>query len=71
MKYLCKVTPKSKGQDPYSLRVDQEALARDLGIDRTVVTKMIGNLLDEKLLTIYRRDVSRNGNKFNTYLLNY
>lgn len=72
MKYLNKVTPKAKGQDPYSLRVNQDTLARDLGVTRERITQMIGNLLDEKLLTIYRRDVSRdNGYKFNTYLLNY
>ena len=71
MKYLCKVTPKAKGQDPYSLRIDQEALARDLGTTRERVTQMVGNLLDEKLLSIYYRGTSRGGNKFNTYLLNY
>ena len=72
MKYLCKITPKKRGQDPFSLQVNQDKLADDLGVDRSVVTKMIQNLIDEKLIQVYSRNKSKNNNfMYNTYLLNY
>ena len=72
MKYLCKITPKKRGEDPFSLQVNQDKLADDLGVDRSVVTKMIQNLIDEKLIQLYSRNKSKNNNfMYNTYLLNY
>ena len=72
MKYLNKVTPTKRGQSLNALQVNQEDLARDLGVDRVRITQMIQNLLDEKLLSIDYRAKSRNTNfMYNVYLLNY
>ena len=72
MKYLNKVTPTKRGQSLNAIQVNQEDLARDLGVDRVRITQMIQNLLDEKLLSIDYRAKSRNTNfMYNVYLLNY
>ena len=72
MKYLCKITPKKRGEDPFSLQVNQNKLADDLGVDKSRVSQMIQNLLDEKLIQVYSRNKSKNNNfMYNTYLLNY
>ena len=72
MKYLNKVTPTKRGQSLNALQVNQEDLARDLGVDRVRITQMIQNLLDEKLLSIDYRAKSRNTSfMYNVYLLNY
>lgn len=53
------------------LRVNQEDLAKDLGIDQPRVSRMISNLLAERVLLLYRRGKSSNNNfMYNTYLLN-
>ena len=55
-----------------NMKVNQEDLARDLGVDRVRITQMIQNLLDEKLLSIDYRAKSRNTSfMYNVYLLNY
>ena len=72
MKYLNKVTPTKRGQSLNAIQVNQEDLARDLGVDRVRITQMIQNLLDEKLLSIDYRAKSRNTSfMYNVYLLNY
>lgn len=54
------------------LRVNQDDLAKDLGVTQGRISQMIENLLDEKLLSIWYRGKSANtGYMYNTYLLNY
>ena len=72
MKYLNKVTPPKRGQSLNTIQVNQEDLARDLGVTQQRISEMIQNLLDEKLLSIDYRAKSRNTNfMYNVYLLNY
>lgn len=72
LKYLNHVKPKKRGDIPRAITVTQEQLARDLRVDRTVVTKMIQKLLDEKYISINYRAKSTNNNfMYNSYLLNY
>ena len=53
------------------LRVNQEDLAKDLGITQGRIAQMISNLLAERLLLIWYRGKSSNNNfMYNTYLLN-
>ena len=53
-------------------QINQVELAKELGITRGRVTQMINNLLNEKLLSIWHRQPSRNnGYPFNIYRLNY
>lgn len=71
IKYLNKMAPKKKGQDPYSIYINQEGLANVLGIDQSRISKMIKNLLNEKLMSIdYRSKSSNNNFMYNVYLLN-
>ena len=71
IKYLNKMAPKKRGQDPYSIYINQEGLANVLGIDQSRISKMIKNLLNEKLMSIdYRSKSSNNNFMYNVYLLN-
>ena len=71
IKYLNKMAPKKKGQDPYSIYINQEGLANVLGIEQSRVSQMIKNLLNEKLMSIdYRSKSSNNNFMYNVYLLN-
>lgn len=71
IKYLNKMAPKKKGQDPYSIYINQEGLANVLGIDQSRISKMIKNLINEKLMSIdYRSKSSNNNFMYNVYLLN-
>ena len=72
LKYLNHVKPKVSGDIPRAITVTQEQLARDLRVDRTVVTKMIQNLLEQKYISINYRAKSANNNfMYNSYVLNY
>lgn len=72
MKYLNKVTPPKRGEYANALTINQDELARDLGITRERVTQMIQNLLDRRAISINYRAKSRNsGFMYNSYLLNY
>ena len=58
--------------EPNTLQVNQDKLADDLGVDKSRVSQMIQNLIDEKLIQLYSRNKSKNNNfMYNTYLLNY
>ena len=71
VKYLNKMAPKKKGQDPYSIYINQEGLANVLGIEQSRVSQMIKNLINEKLMSIdYRSKSSNNNFMYNVYLLN-
>ena len=71
IKYLNKMAPKKKGQDPYSIYINQEGLANVLGIEQSRVSQMIKNLINEKLMSIdYRSKSSNNNFMYNVYLLN-
>lgn len=71
IKYLNKMAPKKRGQDPYSIYINQEALGNVLGIDQSRISQMIKNLLNEKLMSIdYRSKSSNNNFMYNVYLLN-
>ena len=71
IKYLNKMAPKKKGQDPYSIYINQEGLANVLGIEQSRISQMIKNLLNEKLMSIdYRSKSSNNNFMYNVYLLN-
>ena len=71
IKYLNKMAPKKRGQDPYSIYINQEGLANVLGIDQSRISKMIKNLINEKLMSIdYRSKSSNNNFMYNVYLLN-
>ena len=72
MKYLNHIKPKKRGDIPRAITVTQEQLAHDLGVDRTVITKMIQKLLNEKYISINYIAKSANNNfMYNSYLLNY
>ena len=72
MKYLANTQPLKKGQPTGILSVTQEELAKEIGLPRDKVNKMIRNLKDEKMVLIYDKKKSKNNNfMYNTYLLNY
>lgn len=53
-------------------QVNQVELANDLGITQGRISVMINNLIDEKLLSIwYRQQSKNNGFEYNIYRLNY
>ena len=53
-------------------RINQEDLARELGVTQQRISKMINKLIDEKLLSLWYRDKKENSPFFyNTYRLNY
>lgn len=54
------------------LQVNQIKLAEDLGVTQGRISQMIDNLLQEKLLSIwYRQKSKNNGFEYNIYRLNY
>ena len=72
MKYLANTQPLKKGDPVGILRINQEDLAKEVGLPRDKVNKMIRNLKDEKMVLIYDKKKSKNNNfMYNTYLLNY
>ena len=72
LKYLNHIKPKVRGDIPRAITVTQEQLARDLRVDRTVVTKMIQKLLEQKYISInYRAKSANNSFMYNSYVLNY
>lgn len=53
-------------------QINQKDLAKDLGLTQGRISQMIENLLDEKLLSIWYRQTSKNNNfEYNIYRLNY
>ncbi|ELU5588805.1 MarR family transcriptional regulator [Clostridium perfringens] len=53
-------------------QINQSELAKDLGITQGRISVMINNLLDEKLLSVwYRQQSKNNGFEYNIYRLNY
>lgn len=53
-------------------QINQSDLAKDLGITQQRISVMVNNLLDEKLLSIwYRQQSKNNGFEYNIYRLNY
>ncbi|HFD2046144.1 MAG: hypothetical protein KZY57_05590 [Paeniclostridium sp.] len=53
-------------------QINQTELANDLGITQGRISVMINNLIDEKLLSIwYRQQSKNNGFEYNIYRLNY
>ena len=62
-------TTKYKGN---LFQVNQVILAEELGVTQGRISVMINNLLDEKLLSIWYRQKSKNNNfEYNIYRLNY
>ena len=53
-------------------QVNQVTLAKDLGVTQGRISQMIENLLDEKLVSLwYRQQSKNNGFDYNIYRLNY
>ena len=53
-------------------QINQVELAKDLGVTQQRISAMISNLIDEKLLSIWYRQKSKNNNfEYNIYRLNY
>ena len=53
-------------------QINQLDLAKELGVTQGRISQMIENLLDEKLLSIwYRQSSKNNGFEYNVYRLNY
>ncbi|EPB8149642.1 hypothetical protein ACRTAH_002912 [Clostridium perfringens] len=53
-------------------QINQVELAKDLGVTQQRISAMINNLLDEKLLSIWYRQKSKNNSfEYNIYRLNY
>lgn len=75
--YMRYLHNKEQRENPNALkgnlfRINQEDLAKDLGITQGRVSQMIDNLIDEKLLSIWYRCKKENSMFFyNTYRLNY
>ena len=54
------------------LQVNQNDLAKDLGTDQAKISRMINNLIDEKIISLWEVNKSKNnGFDYYTYRLNY
>lgn len=75
--YMRYLHHKEQRENPNALkgnlfRINQEDLARELGVTQQRISKMINKLIDEKLLSLWYRDKKENSPFFyNTYRLNY
>ena len=68
---------KEQRENPKALKgnlfqINQIDLAKDLGVTQGRISVMINNLLDEKLLSVWHRQPSKNnGFEYYVYRLNY
>lgn len=75
--YMRYLHNKQQREDPKALKgnllqVNQKDLADALGLSQPQISRMISNLLEEKLLSIWHRQKSRNNNfEYYIYRLNY
>ena len=75
--YMRYLHHKQQRENPKALRgnlfqINQSELAKDLGVTQQRISKMIENLVDEKVLGIwYRQSSKNNGFEYNIYRLIY
>ena len=54
----------------YILRINQEELAKDLGVDKSTISRNIEGLIEAKILDIWETKINDNGFMYYTYRLN-
>lgn len=52
------------------LRINQEELAKDLGVTQQRISDMLASLLEAKIINIWETKINENGFMYNTYKLN-
>lgn len=63
---------KTTGLKGNLFQINQDELAKDFGVTQGRISQMLNNLIEEKLLSIwYRQKSKNNGYEFNIYRLNY